>query len=76
MLLVTKALYLIRELPNTFHKVLIGLPVSCDDLSNDRDDLETVQIIKPKTNKQKQIVTKAKIKIRVDSGHTPWPLHP
>lgn len=38
---------LIWELPNTFHKVLVGLPVSCNDLTNDRDDLEAVQIIKP-----------------------------
>jgi hypothetical protein len=47
-----KALYLIWELPNTFHKVLVGLPVSCNDLTNDRDDLEAVQIIKPKKQKQ------------------------
>jgi hypothetical protein len=31
---------------------LVGLPVSCNDLTNDRDDLEAVQIIKPKKQKQ------------------------
>lgn len=48
---VKKALYLIWELANTFHKILVGLPVSCNDLTDDRDDLEAVQIIKPENEK-------------------------
>lgn len=41
-------LYLRWELSDTLYKVLVGLPISCDDFSEDRNDLEAIQIIKPK----------------------------
>lgn len=41
-------LYLRWELSDTLYEVLVGLPVSCDDFAQDRNDLEAIQIIKPK----------------------------
>ena len=37
--------YLIREVADALHQVLVGLPVSCNDLTHDWNHLETVGVV-------------------------------